>query len=155
MQTWVCILTWPFPLLSSIFCRLHSGVRRGAFLWDGEGLSGACLPLLDPVFPFFSSHFFFTLLSERRLAFPARLPCWARLAWGEPSLLALKSFLTWWRPFVFSSSWLDHLVNYVEGTLGSTPSPGWGPALHKPVTGCLPLSLRLMSRVRVSRGIKA
>lgn len=156
---WVCVLTWPFPPLSGIFCRLHSHVHWGAFLWGGEGLSGACLPLLDLVFPFFSSCFFFLHICLKgswlsQPACPAGLCRWARSAWGEPSLLALKSFLTWWKPFVFYVSWSGRLVNYVEGALGSTLSPGWGPGLHKPATGSLPLSLQLMSGVRISRGIR-
>lgn len=51
-----------------------STVMSTEVLLSGEGLSGACLPLLDLVFPFFSSCFFFTLLSERWLTFPAHLP---------------------------------------------------------------------------------
>lgn len=66
-------------------------------LSSGEGR--VCLELaslwLDLVFPFFSCCFS-TLLSERRLAFPARLLCWAaplstaRSVREEPPLLCLE-----------------------------------------------------------------
>lgn len=125
---------------------------RGRFVWSLPPSAWPCLSFF--LLPLLFLHFCLKGGWLSQPACPTRLCCWAHSAWGEPSLLALKSFLTWWKPFVFCVSWWGRLVNYVEGALGSTLSPGWGRGLHKAATGSLPLSLQLMSGVRISRGIR-
>lgn len=111
---------------------------RGGFVWT---LPPSDLTLSFPSSPAAFLHF---CLKDGWLSQPAcsaGLRRWAQhVQCGESLPFCAQSFSTWWKPFVLSVSWWGHLLTYVQGALGNTPSPSWGPAGHKPPVGSLTVS---------------